>query len=148
MGAITKDSQLKYRGRKKKLNTVVESVQSYKNEAELQQLTNDILAVFGVHSWRIPDTTNADHIRRALCGMADNVVQIPIEGTRWCLSCNVELKTHKGKLHGRQKTLAKQLNYQICREPDEVVQLITDMKDYVRNLERTGNWSREGCAGC
>jgi hypothetical protein len=126
---ITKTDQLKYRGRKK------EKPVGYETEDLIQEPTNELLDKMQVPYFRIPDSMNAKDIRHALCGMADNVLMLPI-GRGYCLCVNLELKSATGKMHGKQKTLARDLDYKIERTIEGVAAVAMEMKSMARYLRK------------
>jgi len=108
------------------------------SEDALQEQANDLLAAYGIEYIRIPDgiwrwlQCNApSHVqaffKSTFRGMADNVCMIPISD-KYSLCLNLELKSAKGKLHGKQKEKNAALSWQVSRSVDDTVRIVAEFK--------------------
>ena len=67
-----------------------------------------------------------------LKGWPDNMVYIPLTD-KYLLACPIECKSATGKTHGQQKVMARRLNYQIPRSPEETIEIVDQfIKDHER----------------
>jgi hypothetical protein len=100
-------------------------------EAALQTFMDDLLEYKHIRSIRIPDgifrwvQVNASQGFRAwfnkvFAGFPDNLLLIPT-GQGYMKAFPIELKTATGKLHGKQKTRAKEQGWKVCRSTTEIV---------------------------
>ena len=129
---ITKKSQLAYRTKRKKPKV-------YIKESGLQLQCNDYLAIKRIKYFRIPDwlwkwlaksmpEEILIQLRSMWGGLSDNTASIPISD-KYSLTLHLELKSTKGKLHGKQKVMAKELPIQISRTPEESMKIIDSFID-------------------
>lgn len=115
-----------------------------KTEAPVQAALNYYLDLKGIDYFRIPDelfTFLIYHLEKAirehrvseeikikkllktLKGWPDNMVHIPLT-EKYLLSCPIECKSDKGKMHGEQKNKGRRLNYQIPRSEKEAIGIV------------------------
>ena len=115
------------------------------SEAALQEAVNDYLAGRSLRSIRIPDGVfrwvqfNAPArfrmwFNHVFGGLPDNLVLVPIPGTPYCLALCLELKTEKGRLHGRQKSEARKNNWTVARSLDEAVSAVEQAERTAQTL--------------
>ena len=107
-------------------------------ESELQAWTDEYLTACGIEYIRVPDTTNGEAIRRALCGIPDNTALIPVGG--YSLAMSLELKT-RSKMHGRQLDNARRVPWVIAQTEGEVELAVREFMaaaEKVRKLLRDG----------
>lgn len=109
-------------------------------ESQLQKQCNDLLEAHRIKYLRIPDwlwtwiKLNApEQVKKELsklfAGMPDNMCIRKLDD-KYNLLMALELKTAKGKVHGKQKTWAKEISVQISRTPDETIQKVNDFLSY------------------
>ena len=114
-------------------------------EEQIQKQCDDLLAAHHIRYLRIPDwiwtwlKLNApSQIVKALSdrfgGMPDNMLIKRIDD-KYNLLMAQELKTATGRLHGKQKTWAKEIAVQISRSPDETIANVNAFlaADYEKN---------------
>jgi hypothetical protein len=139
---ITKKDQLKYRNKRKGkpgLNI---------SESLLQKQCDDYLALKGLYYIRIVDGVwnGLNYVMKELAikrwynllsvvknvlqalknrfaGATDNTVLIGLN-EKYSLALSLELKSKKGKKHGKQKTVAKKIPVQESRTPEETMGII------------------------
>ena len=108
-----------------------------KSEASLQSFTDDYLAVLHIDNYRITDQmwaglnmlgrTSAQAAgivmawKKTFGGKLPDNLLYRRYGEQFCLMMPLELKSATGKLHGKQKTEAKETGWTVCRTPEEVI---------------------------
>lgn len=119
-------------------------------ESQLQKQCNDLLDVHHIKYLRIPDwiwawlKLNAPvqvvkELAERFGGMPDNMCIRRIND-KYNLLMALELKTTKGRLHGKQKTWNKEITVQISRTPDDT---IAKIKDFLEAEYINRNWINE-----
>lgn len=109
-------------------------------ESQLQKQCNDLLDSLRVKYLRIPDwiwswlKLNApvqvvNELSERFGGMPDNMCVRKLND-KYNLLMALELKTAKGKLHGKQKTWEKEIAVQVSRTPDETIQKVNEFLGY------------------
>jgi len=108
-------------------------------EAALQKQMDDMLAALGIWSIHIPDkvwnwiawkaTTGIKvWFRGALGGIPDSLCFVPVSD-KYMLCAPVELKTRKGKRHGKQKHWeSRGISVQISRSPEENIRIVEQLQ--------------------
>jgi len=125
---LSKKKQLAYKSKRK------DTPPGAKKEDAVQCAVNEILEMKQIDYIRIPDhlwfwiKTKCPTWLLMLCskhlaGWCDNIPIIPVT-PKYGLVCLLECKSAKGKTHGKQKRMAKRLNYQIIRSPEDAVKVI------------------------
>lgn len=141
---FSKRKQLAYRGKK---NPPVEGVDI--PESALQRQLDDLLVGLGIRFIRIPDNfwqwlhkySNAgQRMKKELGyywgGLPDTIALLPISD-KYMLACPIELKTKKGKTHGKQKHWGHDgLIAQISRSPEQSIDI---MKAFIMFAEKLKN---------
>lgn len=113
-------------------------------ESALQSFTDDYLNTLGIRFIRIPDSfwrflhaTAYPSIKRwfrwCFGGIADNTCFLPISD-KYSLCLHLELKTGTD-LHGRQKTEAASLPWQIAHTPEEVQAIVQTFQSEAEKLK-------------
>lgn len=137
---ITKDSQLAYKKKRKDIP------KGTKKEEPVQVFCEYYLKLKGIDFIRIPDQLwfwiknkcpqwLLMVCSKYLAGWCDVIPIIPISD-KYGLVCMVECKSQKGKLHGKQKNMAKRLNYQIVRSEEDVIKTI---EEFIKEAEKIKN---------
>ena len=104
-------------------------------EDELQNQCNDTFDAYRIRYIRIPDWVwkwlkqNAPkHLLKVLSkifgGMPDAIAFK--KGEKYNYALMLELKSKKGKLHGKQKHWNKEFNVEISRTPDDSIRIIEE----------------------
>jgi hypothetical protein len=105
-------------------------------ESQLQKQCNDLLDAHHIKYLRIPDwiwswlKLNAPvqvvkELSGRFGGMPDNMCIRRIND-KYNLLMALELKTTTGRLHGKQKTWAKEITVQISQTPDDTIASVND----------------------
>ena len=148
----SKRKQTASRGAKRRLKiSEIRKKEGYceATEAQLQNQCDDILEALNLEYLRIPDdlyrilyrhanqgVKNA--VSRGMGGHADNLVFIPIND-KYSLCLHLELKSKKGKLHGRQKT--RKVPTQISRSPETTDKLLREFMAFATKIKiRLMDW--------
>jgi len=131
---ITKASQLRYRGRKQRTDTA--GFKPYDGpEDALQRQLDDMLAAYHIWYIRIPDKiwkwlamcapqSIKVWFRGVFGGIPDSLPMLRISD-KYMLCCPIELKTAKGKLHGKQKHWEGQgIPVQVSRSPEQSIAIV------------------------
>jgi hypothetical protein len=136
MTAIPKSMQLAYRRRGNV--TTVSKIEAalYVPEALIQGQMDDLLAAKRIRFLRFPDAFfqwmkmhAPENIQKWFFGLfggiPDTIALFPL-GDKYMLACAVEIKTTKGKLHGKQKHWRKDTGMvaQISRGSDDNIRII------------------------
>ncbi len=115
-----------------------------KTEAPVQAALDTFLELKGLYYFRIPDLVfkvllkeirNSKNVYwqiqikkllLTLKGWPDNMVHIPLnyKDKQYILSCPIECKSATGTTHGKQKDMARDLNYQIPRSPEQAMEIV------------------------
>ena len=112
-----------------------------KTEAPVQAALDTFLELKGLYYFRIPDlvfkillkelrkSTNIywqiqiKKLLLTLKGWPDNIAFIPLND-KYLIAVPIECKSATGTTHGRQKNMARDLNYQITRSPEEAMEIV------------------------
>jgi len=124
------------------------------SEDAMQDQANDLLAAYGIEYIRIPDgiwrwlQLNAPaHVqaffKSTFRGMADNVCMIPISD-KYSLCLCLELKSAKGKLHGKQKEKNAALAWQVSRSVDETIAIIDTFRSDAARFKKLAEGENVG----
>lgn len=107
----------------------------------MQAALDTFLELKGLYYFRIPDLAfkiiikelkNSKTISRqiqckkllkTLKGWPDNMCHIPLDNG-YLLSAPIECKSATGKTHGKQKEMARSLNYLIPRSPEQALEMV------------------------
>ena len=142
---LSKRKQLAYRGWKHRSKTPAPTYDG--PESGLQTQLDDMLAAYRIWAIRIPDgffrwlvMCAPSGIKAWFCGVfggiPDSLPMIRISD-KYMLCCPIELKTAKGKLHGKQKTWeAKGIPVQISRSPEDSIRIVDQFR---RDAERASS---------
>ena len=121
----------RYSGKRGKANKTPESY--------IQSFAEDYCALRGLFCFHVPDwlfgyvnnpVTRTPKaltlaINKHFKGLPDCIIMKPIEGTKWCKTLCLEIKT-KTQLHGVQVQNAYDQNWQIARSVEEVQKIIEE----------------------
>ena len=118
-------------------------------EEHLQSFTDQYLDIQRIKYYRIPDKffkwLNAtapqwakSAFNSVFAGMPDNMCIIPISDD-YCLCLNLELKSKRGKLHGRQRPNAMRFAWQVARTHEEVQAIV---EEYQKTAATIRDWLR------
>jgi len=77
-------------------------------------------------------------IKLAIAGLPDNIAMIPLND-KFCLACNLECKSATGKFTGRQKTLSKEVPYNVVRTQKEIGELLDSFSKNAENIKKIKN---------
>ena len=104
-----------------------------KYEKQIQSFVDGFLRQEGIFNIRIDDGLYRllnripggakYHAARSIRGLPDNTCCLPIHGTPFFLGLAIENKSDIGKLHGTQNQVARNMNTQVVREPEELIKL-------------------------
>jgi len=125
-----------------------------KSEGPLQSFTDDELTLQGIFCFRIPDNvftilkrklSDQEQITvfKALRGRPDNLCLIPVS-EEYCLAMNLELKSNKGKLHGKQVTNSRRVPWVVARSVGRVSASIVTFKKRAESIRKWLETSGEG----
>lgn len=126
---LSKKKQLAYKQKRKNPKVTI-------SESALQKQCDDTLDGYRIIYLRIPNWVwkwlkqNApvslmNYMSTRFAGMPDSIAIKPLKG-KYNLALCLELKTEKGRLHGKQKRWAKELNVQISRSPEDTIKEIEE----------------------
>jgi hypothetical protein len=116
------------------------------NEAQLQTQLDDMLSALGIWFLRFPDgffrwmkMCAPPGIQRfffgVFGGIPDTLPMIRISD-KYMLCCPIELKSAKGRLHGKQKHWeGRGIAVQISRSPEETIAIVTQFQ---KDAEKMG----------
>ena len=140
---FSKEKQLIYRKKKD-----APTKEGSKTEAPVQAALELYLELKGLPHFRIPDSiwrwihngkSNVpDYMKKlfskSLAGWPDDMVFIPVTD-KYLLACPLEAKSRTGRFSSsKQKSMAKDLNYQIPRSPEDVINMIEDFISFATQL--------------
>ena len=110
-------------------------------EAALQRFLDDLLKVKKLRNFRIPDnfwsflfaTTKFNMgLRRQFAGIfggwPDNMVFLPLTD-KYLIALPIELKTQKGRLHGKQVTMGFDMNYTVARDSEAILAAVEQFEN-------------------
>lgn len=137
MRPISKSEQLNYKNKKPKK-------EGSKTESPVQDFIDEYLKILSLDNFRVPDSfwryihnpynKIKIHIKamcsKAFSGWCDNMV-FEVLNDKYLIAMPLEAKSKTGKLNGnKQRNMAKRLNYQIPRSPEQAKEMIdTFVKD-------------------
>ena len=117
-------------------------------ESELQDYADALLEAKGIPFLRLPagmfkvifanpaiPIHHKAMLKDALAGWPDNLTILPIS-PRFNVCLCLELKTTTGKLHGMQKTRAKEMAWWVARDREEISRAIAKLEWLAVNLKR------------
>ncbi|MCP4651174.1 MAG: hypothetical protein GY853_13995 [PVC group bacterium] len=125
-------------------------------EADLQKLVDDLLSVRKIKNFHIPDgvwkwlTLNAPKVcallsggargrngkyNNGLAGCPDNPCFIRL-GEKFNLNLMLELKSKKGRLHGKQKLWARDVAVNKMKDPDAVIKLVEEYIEVAEKIKK------------
>ena len=139
---FSKKKQLAYKNKKQP------KPEGWDKENPVQKFAEHYLELKGIAYIRIPDElwmflmsswSKAPEWLKKLCskylaGWSDLIPIIPITD-KYGLVCLIECKSKKGKLHGKQKRMARELNYQIIRNDEQTIKEVNDFIKFSDDLK-------------
>jgi len=110
----------------------------------LWKALNKLLKSFAGNGWRYGLMMKImDELSKVFGGMPDNVCFIKISDTL-NLALLLELKSKKGKLHGKQNTWYRDQAVQISRDPDTTITIVQSFIEDAEKLKEIINQEKKG----
>ena len=116
------------------------------NEAGLQQYLEESCVMRHIEHRRITDsiwsfikTVASASVTKCLAhywkDKPDLLMMIPVSD-KFSLACEIELKSHKGKLTHGQRDYAKRMPVHLCRSPRQIDEVLAEFREFACELEK------------